>query len=131
MRISLFILTIFICFACGSEDKKVVDILDNPLTQNKPKAQWVLSKRWINDTLESEPSEIKLKIDTAGNLDINGHKTTYEMLENDKYMHFIYVYEDTHEYYLDILHLSDTAFIYELRNCEFQTVKEKLVPYED
>lgn len=131
MRIGLFISTFILLVACGDDSHEVNSDFRNPLTQNKPSAKWMLSQRWINDTLESDPTDIKLNLDTAGNLDINGHKTTYEMLDGNKYMHFIYVYEDTHEYYLDILHLSDTAFIYELRNCEFQTVKEKLVPYED
>ena len=118
--------------ACNSDSNKTKETsIQTKLTRGKKEARWVMENRWVGSEMEKNSDPLLLLIDNKGNIDINGHKTTYKLLHDERYLQFVYVYEDTHEYYLDILHISDTAFIYELRNCEFQTVKEKLVPYED
>lgn len=100
------------------------------LTRGDDVGHWKLESRWIDGELEEGGRGLNMAIGRDGSLDINGHKTSYKLHE-DQYMEFSYEYEEVHDYYVTLLHVSDTALVYELRNCEFQTVKEKLIPNDD
>ncbi len=123
-----WVIMVLVLSACTAEpdDQSLV----NKLTQGEDIGHWKLESRWIDGELEKGGRGLSMAVASDGSLNINGHETTYK-LHDETYMEFSYEYEEVHDYYVTILHISDTALIYELRNCEFQTVKEKLIPDDD
>ena len=102
-RVVLY-LVILILWGCSSTPKDTS--VHGLLTQGEDEGYWKLEQRWIDDELEVNGPDLRMMVGKDGSLDINGHKTTYQLHEEGKYMEFSYEYEEVHDYYVTILHVS-------------------------
>ncbi len=116
MRIAIvYILASLLLYSCKKEET----------ISTKLEGKWELKERFINQEIQHNPDSLFLIFSEKDKINVNGYKTTYEVILDGKAIYFDF--GKGKDYSLEILELNDSIFHYKLQDCDFNTIEEKLL----
>lgn len=116
MRIILFYIGLILAFYSCKKENSISEKLEG---------RWELESRWINNEAQNNPDSLYLVFSDENQINVNGYKTTYEVILEGKAIYFDF--GKGKDYSLEILELNDSTFHYKLQDCDFNTIEEKLI----
>ena len=118
----VFLLLTFV--SCSVEDS-----IENRLTGGGTRS-WIMTQRWVNDELELNSDSVIMEFNKdEKQISVNGYSAQYELLYDTTVIYFEYPDEQT--FALELKVVSDTLLEYQLQGCSFETVKERLIRYDN